>query len=1667
MGFLKDLNNTFSKVANGLNNSLSVGENGSTSLHAKKDGKITKHYDKLGDYANRIDRTEERKYYEEGYLRTDPYGARTKQYQILMQQPTATLLVKKRMFSSIAENYKTEYMDKDEKLFFRAMRILFQNKCNQVAALEGLSKVQKITESVGDVSKEMVSIVLGIYDGAGQGTLFGGISNEETESFKNTLDKLRKIYFFNEPSKLTNWITDNSNIFSTKFGGGTGVIEITNFSSFNTTNTLSLKNSGGAQFTIEDPYNAMVINEYDIEKALNDATNIFKNSSFVQFGKESSDELIENSTVLLNKLRAERGVGNITFHISNDTIVGRRVIATIDSEGVDIPFKYDPGFGGINNLFSSPSKVVDVAPEYLINGAAAGISGLNTKTQRIYPTGNDFVKIYKSESELTLFRTIIQNTYNNIQLVNNIDGDLLQSNKNTNYARKKMRFMFLGKSIIQPMDSVHFYIKSKSRYDNRLITGMNNMFSGSNVLENLNKTVSDFKSSLNSVSAMFGGSGGVEFNAEKNMYVGPEFPSWLWNSVRSQFLNEKEGAHIFAGLVSGANTSCNNGMYQVNITADDNSAYFKKGKVNFKPGADVFNGSLFDPLTPFKSKFDAVNSNIKAGQLELLDENVELLGTSTDEAPLLKHKSGPQAGQMATQENLLQERKINSDTQLLTRTFYAPNGLVYRWKEGIGGIAYTNESLNPANVETVGVPNIAKDPFAGQDVMNVISLLVTGTPYNFRTYWRSVMEFDSFTNDSEANESPAHSYYSSLRESLSKQNVLWGNFIPFKSLNMDEASYKQMLNGLISINKTNSNIDTLLQKARDLQKKSQYFGAGAELRELGLNVIETSDKDKTNKELTLVTDQINNLIKEAKDKSKSDYAVDFLNSDPTEDPGFIDDSDGELSDLSRRTLRRKISQLTRRMSYNVRSNEDKNLFIVDDFYDKDYDLMAFTKDLENGIELYRNDFTNVYEKIIKAAEVLQLEIFCDTQGHIKVRPPQYNRMPSSVFYKMIEDKKQKGIQVFPQFLDDLFGNQIETLSERVEVVEDEIRLICAVAGINDDRECQAFINKETRGPGQFQFLSVDGNVIEFNILEQEETNNAGFVQSITNLFSTDNDNLNESVFLQTLQNQASTNRSQYSIHKRAQDALNAIEKHKLSESGFQINNNFAQQFASNSYIDKIITRIENKTGRKVNKYEYVIKNTVSGTIDVTPTEELDFLKLLDDLSKKVKERQKVVKLLSSAVKSAQEFKSLDEQPSDTRNKLLMPSVYDNENMPEVFEHMIEDEKYDDYGEGAGARFIIKDAQIINYNISEHPPDYTYVQVRGVLNPYNETLPEGFNNFPGNGNGLVTADAIDYDTWRMYGFTESSPITIPFFSNPQSQCLPYAAMMLSLARKNILQGTVTITGNEYMQQGEVIYLESRGLLFYVNSVRHNYTEGREFTTTLDLKYGHVPGEYIPVPLDIIGKMLYNNKDISSYVIQRQESSFNEDNIGVLVRDPNIDNSNEISEYKKQDSTYANFNSKTIANMLFTASKILNNNDKEGNNIKAVLELRIFNNNTFPINNNIKDFASSILSELTGDMTNSILNGAATTTAFKNHALDTKYIKIVEVNISASDDYRGASQKAISMARNIAEEKGPNITETGNAESYRKKNRVQQALFENIVDCVICFEQVNKEEANPVI
>jgi hypothetical protein len=1663
-------------LADQINNQFSPGENTSANLDAIVSGQSSTNGFSLGDLASNMDRSTERRYLEDGFLRTDPYTTDIKAFEALLQQPSATILIKKSMFSSIGENYRPDFMDQDEKLYYKSMKVLFQNKCRQIAVLEKLSKIQQVTAAIGNVSEQLLPLIITLSDqlsatnSGSNPNLFGSVNtNGEISSFNTVIERIRRLSAFNQGTNYTNWITDPTLLFQSQLGQGTGVIEITNFTTINTVVTNDIKNPGNFSFSLVDPYGASVISEWDIEKAISDATNAYYNHKIFQFGQQSIDQVVNDARTRLSQMRAARGASDIDFMTAPNTAISNPVTAIIENNGVQIAFTYSSvlGLGG----------GVSVAAPYLQGGSIAGFQGLSTtpSTAGIGPDAT--INTLTSQTELNVFQQVINAIYQQIQLNTSSQNAFQTSNKVTNYARRKLRFNFAGKLIVQPMDIVHVYINSRSRLDNKLLSGMQNMFAGAGLLQNLNQSTYDL---TNAVSTLFNPSGNIQMQAEKAAFVGPNFPNFLWSLLRGQFVTEKEGTHVFAGLIESAPENWADGKYTIDVRGRDNTYYFELGKVNWKPGVDVFNGPLFDPLTPFKTNFDTITSNAKSNTLELLDENKYLLGGSTDGTqPLVKFKLGPNAGLAARSDNIIQDRNIDKVTGMPGKIFYAPDGLVYKWKEGIGVLVQYGSSLDINDPSKTGNPALTKEPFAGQDVMNVISLLITGQPYNFANYWRAVSNFDGFNRDPQSQQDAAYSYYASLKTDLVKNNITWGNFIPFKNLKMDEQSFAKMMQNQISATQRNQQLDNVVQKLADAQNQINLFGQAAILDPSLSSQFNTNVSTAKSIASQLQT-QANNLIQQIQSQNQGLSNSLGPSGDASYDSGGF--SSGNLSGQSlsdgsqRKSFRQQVNYLTRRMSYNVRGNEDKNLFIVDDTYDKDYDIIAYEESLADGIPLYNNEFNSVKDKIITTADLLNLEVFADTQGHIRARAPHYNDMPSSVFYRMMYLKRAYGIQIFPQFLEDIFENQINTLVQRVEVLENEIRLNCAVLGFQTDAACVSFIvnggsiSGNNTGPTTgnaetFSFLSNEGTAPNYNF---RITDLAALLQAA---------NPDASGAAISLASQATNNQQIFTNIQRTQFVISSLTSRTINQSGVSIFN--TTPIASNPRINALIQIIRTDTGQQIPNDNFLVSTSLLDNDTIIPAgQSIDVYKVTLQLSQYISDRQKALKLLYNAIKNSTEAKSLDSTSlsGSSSNDAILPGVYGNQNIPEVFEHMIEDETYDDYGPGSGARFIIKNVQIKHLNLAESSPDFTYVEVRGQLDPFlpNTVLPGQLNSFPQGGNGLVTAAAIDYDLWRKYGHLQSTPINVPFLQDPNTQCAPYASMILSRARKNIIRGSVTIAGNEYMQPGEVIFLEDRQLLFYVTAVRHNYSSGSDFSTTLDLAYGHTPGDYIPTTLDVIGKMIYSNRDLATTTVQRQSSTYNDSNIGVIVYSPQVQSGASVLNTGSTGTTstnaYTASNGTTISNILYQAAYIVNANQTNGNTLNAQVELRIYYDSNNTVNSDLTTFANQIMTMLTTTTSGPVqgYNSSSSSSAL-TPSLPASSVQVVNVNLSDDTETRSPSQKAFDAARNLIGQNStsgssvtdgqPISTASSSANPTSNQNQIRISLFQYVVDCWLSFNQVS--------
>jgi len=1595
--------------ADALNEQFGLAENTPSSLDNMFGGIYTP-FANLGDFRSKIDTTAQRQYIEDGIIR----NVRPRASEAILQEPDLTVIIKKRIFSSLIENYRTDLMCYEDKLFLRATKKLFYNKCRVIAAYERATKIERImSQSSGIINDFAIPIIGDAVDALNALPTSNLLIDPKTQAILQTV---RKVKAFSDPSFVTTWVKDPGLPYATDTGEGTGVFELTLVQNMSCTTSTKF-GEGRASLTVEDPYKMMIITNEEIDEAISEAANFFGQNNFFRLTQHQLKQSIDDMKQRLNYVRQYRGASPIRFYINEETKLYKKVRAVIDEEGREIQFNFDAGLFG-SNLFSFDNSAVQVDPS-----AQEGTNGL-------------------TDQELKIFKQIVQNIFTWFSLKQSTRSKITDFNKETAYVRRKMRLHYANKPIIQPMDVVYIFASSKTGIDSRVTKGFNFSYANNSLLNKLDQAIGNIESAFDDIRNGFSGgqTAGSFVEAEKNAIAGSDFPMWLWTMLRNEMTRESAGTCIFVGPVESASHSYSSepGKYTLSVQIKDNSYYLQMGQLNINPSVKVYNGALYDPLTPFKTEFNESSGMIEEEIPELLDENKLLLASNS-----FREKAGRFKGTTINGDkyNVLDYERVRQDlfggiygnaqradfssktaeATNLRQVFREPDGFVYRWKEGIGSLTmwgepYSNTSVGSFRQEIPA--QITKSPFAGQDVMNVLSLMITGKPYNFNTFMYAAIRSGKLNNT----DFSSMSYFRGLIGDIEETNATWGNFVPFKKMIMNEQAYAWSVKGSFELTTTNKKLSDLLRKraqtfdqvARVMSSAintPQYYTVGPEGQVSGSS---QSLATAPIQDLTAQIARYDNEIKQQQASwdsmyestaEKSPNALSVFGNDISFDPD-VSELGGTATDSELRRkmseFRKKLNYLTLRRLWKVKANEDINLFIVDDSYDKNYDIQAFERGIQD-LGLFSSTFTDVAAEARNVAGILGLELFANTQGHIIARPPQYNRMPKSVFRDMVQTKAQTGIQLFPRYLESLMFNKMDGMTDRLEIIEDQIRLRSAALGYTDDTAVAKFLGNEFR----FVTEEVDGKLGS---------------KDFRSLLNQSNPDLSEDSAKMALKDLSDTlafplnARRSFDIVKRA-DVVND-------------QNNFV---GSNTYIfDRIKTistrlRTEKNIQNAPASREAVFSNS-RATAVTSRIEQTDILNVTEQIASLLAERQQVIKILSNTVRNYTEGLTLNEENSEAADSVLLPNLNKTEDdveFPELLEHMIEDNNVDDLGYKSGKRYVIEDSQIRNLTIREVAPPHTVIQVDGKL-------ATGLVDWPGNtalaggaghgGNAMGSAWAADYDMWRMYGFRSPNAVQAPFFSNPNTQCAPYAVFLLNLARKQIFSGSVEVIGNEYIQPGEVYYIEDRNLLFYSESVSQTFTYGSTFTTSINLTYGHNPGEYIPTQLDIIGKGLYANRhNANSLRHMRHGRTDGDVHVGTIVVDQTAIQL--VSPLEGLVSgVYGDQNRKTLSNILLATTGLLNPSRLSD---KVNIELRVYKNTApdmqIQVNNDLISVADEILFWVNNptqiaDDGETLLPDNVTQPSID---LENVFISTVEVDLSSEDtsELRSSSSSAVSAARSI--------------------------------------------------
>lgn len=1405
--------------------------------------------------------------------------------KITTQEPNITVYIKKKMFWSLRNEFDPRFMDQSEKLFVRASKILFENKCIQIAAYEAMTKISKLLGEESELDADKLDIIVNMLDDAFDITIaalnsVNGVSGNsieinqaEQDAIQDILsnvkkdqekvgllaDGLRKLSGKVKKTKQatnTNWVIDSDAASADVLGlgRGSGVIELTLVNSLSTSLSLESGNSGSIRFTAQDPYNLTKITSSELEMALSTA-----NSELQDINLASSDVSQQDIATALNTspsffLDAAREKEEQLKKIRRDKVASFFGITSGSSGGLgtaavpEIVFEVNPASAASSKvsigITSSPAIYFDV------NSFRLSLLSLPVD-QQLGSTENQLVvEIYKLLTEY-------------VEKVKQLNDKTLQNNADPDveYARRKLRQFFLGKSIIQPMDGVHVYIRGNTFKDGQIVGPLNALLNNTDFFQSFVENSNTTDAFLEEEMRMFG-------------IADVGIPVDLYRQLRTGSFLRNAGMHVFGGLVESVTSHYADGMYTLEVAGISTLKWLDMSRANTTPSLDQPQGVLEDPLTQYQFEIDP-GTGLPKTRPKLLQQNLDRIKNEH-----LNFNSGSNKSEKVREDNTVQDFIDNGNGITTPVSQHAP-GMVYRWKEGVMAVTRDINTRAPldgtgSNDERIGSEvgvNVVENPFATSDAADVVSIMVTGFPHNYESFVLNSQSIGTYTFG--GNNNSSESYFNSFFDIFRRNNRAHGNFQPFKTVGITSDQMKERLRVQTELTQTKSKLGKLRSELANLQDQLNTIST----RPSELPSIEFLQKHKNSnaaKSAQIIEGQRSELsdrlaikiddIQKQIDTEMTNFYQSIGEGGAAEKAGLriygndisfdieketAASTSDELEENNRKSkIKNKMLQL--RPQLNCKFNYDTNLFIVSDDYDKDLDIRAYVlSSISNAPPLWESTYMTPHEICNTVAKTLDFEFYCDSQGHIQFRSPKYNKVPLSLLLRLFLLDRTENKKLYPVFLEQLFKNRAHTYKDEADIASIEILEYRILLGQNI------------------------GNEDLQNVINEKESVFSS-ASALTNVWD------------------VSKNFSPDEIKDRA-SLLLKIRNLKASRSGGTPNAVNGETSAAAAQEISLYNSVNN------------IKN---------PNLNTQRLNIINKLAQLISKRQKIISILGNLGGEIEKFDGTVANISSFGGGNGRLTKNEMTKLTAPFEDLIENDLFDELGPGSASRFTIYDDQIISSNLTESDSEaYCRFDVTGS----EDFISKGEGDI--GGVKKIWAAATDFDMWRQYGFRPFSSINKPFLKDAELQCAPYALMLLSRVRRNIIKGNIVVVGNEYYQLGDVVYVNSNDMLYYVTNVSHNfsYDSSGSFTTELELRYGHPLGEYIPTPLDVIGKSLIKGyRNFNNRVTTRETSNKNTGAVIGTVKFP-IGGSNISSNILKEmiSGGLGKFNLPALKNALLKA------------------------------------------------------------------------------------------------------------------------------------------------------
>lgn len=1324
--------------------------------------------------------------------------------RILSQDVQPTVIIKKRMFSTLRDTFDVDYFDEKDRLYIRAIKTLFRKKCEDIAFYESLIFVDKIIEDPDFIyaSGALNNFFNALFDmsplSSASGLLFGATNDVvmkfTSEYWVQQLFKIKEASEQSKQNKFTTWIVDPLQRDRKETGPGIGVMEFTMMSSLDTKTSLTT-GAGTCSITLQDPYRLSVITEADIDRAVKEA--YLENGRIPSYITDRSKQIMSEAMALdleLNTSRRSRRVSEINFNFPFGT--DSDVSATLIS--LNLPFTETDLIYGADPLSNAEKFVTDLRTGSVITdlrkeGSRTVFAPPDSnipEDQRF--TASETIRVNQIFELLREYKTIQDRAIDEFQLLNNLNSDILD----------RMRQEFVGHHVIQHMDAIHVFANSFTRnetpiYDSSIAQVSQDLTSSVMSMEDATARISD------------------EFIDQERQSLAPDIPLWIYKLMRNPHVFRGTGPQIWQGIITDVNSDyrAQDGVYTVSIGAKDNMHFLEISRINTSPGLMQFQGALEDPLTPYEIKTEQSTGLVESANL--LPENLNRI-----EAGVIKFHDYPFLG-----KDVESSDDLYSDTSQSTlsnsRTMRHANGLLYRWKRGILTVTQDiniNKPLGdiyatPTDVQQDYGLTVLTDVFAKLDSADILSILICGKPYNYNRFVRSALDSSSLTLPHNGSTS---SYFDYLFDIFEESNPTNGLFVPAVSAIIDRKK-------ALAIAEFEQKASRSMGSANAVQRRL------AQIKDSIAEIKSYEKSDAVKKQLKMLQEDFD--IAQAS-LSKIQSTIGKTGSVKV----FGDDIVQHLNDEENSDLTKRLQYTLLKKPEDVRYNRDGNFFVVSDRYSSDLSIQSFVQEMKDnkGFDPFQNTYKYPIEIAKEVSETLHFELFADSQGNIIFRPPEYNKMPLSLMLRLIQLGQTDGVSLIPPFIENLVNDRAQTYSDRLLVLELEIR------------ERVAFLG----GIAELNHTA-DGGMMSAGLQYVTRAHPSGNTGLVT--YAIDDVALKEAGEAQA----AFTEGTQ---EKLALDNLNSVTSPAALDNGeiiievMSVRNDL-RRLIGNPAEEYFIDSQEQKAvlTNELDKYTNVSKNASS-----------ERLRLTNEISIRVSRRQI---LINAILKLMDQQSSMSNTAKFTGSSALMGAFFssmvqdtslifsDSQRaiIPEFLQDMVINDLHNTSGRNSGKRFVIEDDVIVHMNFLITPPEFTRIDVHGAENLIGQGA-TSVNGVP----FVFYAGATDFDMWRQFGHRTTHPETVPYLTNSETQLAPYAVMRLLQERGKIHTGTISVIGNEHYQVGETVYVACKEMLYYIKEIGHNIDLATNaFITTLTLSHGRPLGQYIPQPFDIIGRTLLSD------------------------------------------------------------------------------------------------------------------------------------------------------------------------------------------------------------------